>query len=266
MNAEDFFNTLKSAVTERIASPFWWSLTISWCIWNYAFLMVLLSDNTVSITMHLIQQVAYPTAWHKAILGVIGPVISALIYVFVYPYAAKRMNDFTLERERERNESRQKIHGESLLSVEESNKLRVKIRTLKSDFNKQLKELDDENKALLEENLRLKSDFSKISTEKRDNFEEEEEEEILSDQQIKSELIEEVNDEGRMILQIIGNNAGSVRYANLKGLTQHGEVKLQWLMDQLSTKKLITQVATGEKGGTVKLTKLGRDFYIRHIL
>ncbi|MDZ4055665.1 MAG: hypothetical protein U1D69_01660, partial [Polynucleobacter sp.] len=159
-------------------------------------------------------------------------------------------------------------HGESLLSVEESNKLRVKIRTQKSDFDKQLKELDDENKALIEENLQLKSDLLKISSERQENLEQEEaeDEDDLSDQEIKTQLMEKLDEEEKMLLQIIGNNSGSARFINLKGLTQYGEVKLQWLIDQLSSKKLITQIATGDKGGTIKLTRSGRDFYIRNIL
>ncbi|MBT9456800.1 MAG: hypothetical protein IV097_09275 [Burkholderiaceae bacterium] len=57
--------------------------------------------------------------------GVLLPLISACVYVFVYPYPARYIYEFTLKRQREINQTKQLIANETPLTREESIRLRA---------------------------------------------------------------------------------------------------------------------------------------------
>lgn len=124
---DEIVKSAKAQISERIASPLIGSFAISWSLWNYKFLMILFSAASVSQTFALINAIAFPTTWSLVINGVLLPAATAVAYIFVYPYPAKFVYEFTLRRQKKINEVRQRIEDETLLTIEESRKIRAEV-------------------------------------------------------------------------------------------------------------------------------------------
>lgn len=122
---DKIFKSAKAQISERIASPLIGSFAISWCLWNYKFLVILFSSASVSQTFALIDTIAFPTTWSLVQNGVLLPAFTVVAYIFVYPYPAKYVYEFTRRRQKEINEVRQRIEDETLLTIEESRKIRA---------------------------------------------------------------------------------------------------------------------------------------------
>jgi hypothetical protein len=124
---EDIANSTKTALIERFSSPLIGSFALAWCAWNYRFIVVLLSDASISQTFELIDKTIFPDLSAVLGKGLLFPMITACLYVFIYPYPARFIYEFTLKRQREINDVRRRINDETPLSLEES-------RRLKADF------------------------------------------------------------------------------------------------------------------------------------
>lgn len=122
---DEILESTKTQIRERIASPLIGSFSISWCLWNYKFLVILFSSASVSRTFSLIDTIAFPNYWSLILRGVLLPTLTAVAYIFAYPYPAKYIYEFTRRRQKEINEIRQRIEDETLLTIEESRKIRA---------------------------------------------------------------------------------------------------------------------------------------------
>lgn len=122
---DDIFQATRQSLLERLASPLLGSFVLAWCMWNWKFLVILFSSATVTQTFALIQRIVFPGTLEIILYGVLLPLISALLYVFVYPYPARYVYEFTLKRQHELNETKKRIADETPLTVEESRRLRA---------------------------------------------------------------------------------------------------------------------------------------------
>lgn len=145
---DDILNSAKTTLTERLASPLVGSFVVAWCAWNYRFLVVLLSDASISRTFELIDTVIFPTSASIVTKGFLFPLISALVYVFVYPYPAKFVYGFTRRRQKEINQLRQKIEDETPMTQEESRAFRLEYLERERSWKERLDGLAAENDAL----------------------------------------------------------------------------------------------------------------------
>lgn len=78
-----------NAINERFSSPLFNGFIVSWCILNYKFIVILLSNNTVSVTFDLIGEIAFKSKFDVFIFGFAIPLFSSLVYIFVYPIPAE---------------------------------------------------------------------------------------------------------------------------------------------------------------------------------
>lgn len=141
---DEISKALREQITERLASPLAGSFVIAWCLWNYKFLVILFSAASVSSTFELIDKVAFPDFATIALRGILFPAITAVAYIFLYPYPAKYVFGFTLRRQRENNELRQQIEKETLLSVEDSRLIRAAIVATEEKHRLELDKLNAE--------------------------------------------------------------------------------------------------------------------------
>jgi hypothetical protein len=122
---DELLKSAKETLAERLASPLLGGFAVAWCFWNYKFLVILFSAAGVSQTFKLIDTVAFPDSWSLVTRGGVYPLVSALLYVFAYPYPARIVYTFTLKRQREVNQIRRQIEEETLLTLEQSRTLRA---------------------------------------------------------------------------------------------------------------------------------------------
>lgn len=218
--------------------------------------MIIFSDNSVTTTLQLIDNYAFPEPFNKYSLGLILPLISALIYVFVYPYPAKFISDFTLRRQREQNESKMKIAGETLLSQEKSDQIYILMRRRENEHRERIKQYENENQALLDELERLKSGIRSETP----VLEEDISAELITDPELNM-----LNDDHR-VLYCIAAHDDSVDRDFLRAVTQFENIKVEWILDKLKQKNYIVWIKGGPGGGHVELTREGRDYVMKNDL
>ena len=145
---DDLIKSTKDSIAERLASPLTGSFVVAWCVWNYKFLVILFSSAGLTQTFNLIDKIAFSNPTDLLLKGAVYPLVSALLYVFVYPYPTRAVYEFTLLRQREKNLLRQKIENETPLTLEESRRIRTefsllerKYREVEDRLNSEIKEL-----------------------------------------------------------------------------------------------------------------------------
>lgn len=148
---EDLFESAKQTWAERLASPLLGGFVASWGLWNWKFLVILFSDASVTTTFKLVETVAFPDLTSKVLYGFMFPLASALAYVFVYPYPALKIYEFTLRRQRESNQAKQKISDEILLSEAETIQFKEKYKEWVKSKNAEIEDLNEEVKRLTSE-------------------------------------------------------------------------------------------------------------------
>lgn len=141
---EDLYKSTKESIVERLSSPLIGSFALAWCLWNYKFLVILFSNAGVTQTFHLIESIAFPDATTIVFRGVLFPIATAMSYVFLYPYPALKVYEFTLQRQRASNKVRQQIEDETPLTVEESRAIRAKAITREKELEETIDRLNKE--------------------------------------------------------------------------------------------------------------------------
>jgi hypothetical protein len=131
---EQLVKSIQSHLSDRLVSPLMGSVVVSWCLWNYKFLMILLSNNSVTTTLALVEGIAFPSTTTVVLRGVVFPFITAAAYIFIYPYPSKFVYDFTRRRQKELLEVRRRIEDETPLTLQES-------RTMRRDMERREKDL-----------------------------------------------------------------------------------------------------------------------------
>lgn len=154
---DDIFQSAKQSLLERLSSPLLGAFSLSWCAWNWKFLVILFSDASVSGTFALVDKMAFPDYSAVLLRGLFFPLISACIYVFLYPYPARYIYEFSLRRQREINQTKQRIAEETPLTLEESRRLRAEYVENERRHVEVVQRLNDEI-ARLNEALEASSD------------------------------------------------------------------------------------------------------------
>jgi hypothetical protein len=142
---------IKSAqmqVKERISSPLMGSFIVSWCLWNYKFLVILFSTASVLQTFKLIDTVAFPNVSSLFLQGFLFPTLTAATYIFIYPYPAKYVYEFTRNRQKEINYIRQRIEDETPLTLEESREIQSEILRREDEHTQEIDRKNAEIKRL----------------------------------------------------------------------------------------------------------------------
>jgi hypothetical protein len=140
----DLLSSAKETIIERFSSPLLGSFIIAWGLWNYKFLVILFSAASITQTFQLIESISFPNAATVWLQGIILPLLSALAYVFVYPFPAKFIYTFRLKRQREVNEVRRLIEEETLLTLEQSRAIRAELASLQHKNQENIDKLNAE--------------------------------------------------------------------------------------------------------------------------
>ncbi|MGY8873146.1 MAG: hypothetical protein ACKVJE_22200 [Pseudomonadales bacterium] len=144
---EESIKSIKADLYDRVSSPLIFGFFVAWCVWNYKFLLVLLSDEKVLEKVRIIDEVLYRTEQQIILNGILYPLLSALIYIFIYPYPAKFIFSFYKKRQAEIIAVKKEIENNTLLTLEESFSIRNKIDKLEREYEEVIKRKDQEIQA-----------------------------------------------------------------------------------------------------------------------
>jgi len=159
---DDFIRGFREYVSDRFLSPLGSSLTVSWCLWNYKALIVILSGESAIRKIHLLHLV-YQDLGYSILHLALGPLVTAAFYIYVFPYPSNWVYSYSLRRRKEGLRVKREIEDQTVLTQEESRALRrqfeemdlehtsaaLRLNTRIDALKDQVKQLTDERDGLL---------------------------------------------------------------------------------------------------------------------
>lgn len=127
---DDLIKGVREYISDRFMSPLGAALVTSWCGWNYKFILIALSSEPVIRKLHLIRMVYQDSSWTLLLLG---PAVTASIYLFLFPYPSRWVYAFTLSRRRDALDTLREIEKQTPLTKEESQALRDRFTKIETD-------------------------------------------------------------------------------------------------------------------------------------
>lgn len=212
----DIIKTIKAQLYDRVFNPLSSTLTISWCLWNWKFILVVFSNMQVNEKFDYINSVIYPNFETILKFNIGYPLLTTLFVIFIYPYPARFVYEYWRRQQQIIKGIRQRIEDEEPLTKEEARELRKTALQIETRYEKEI----------LEE--RQKNEAFQMKLEKYENNE-------LSK---KEKQINENDAESRSsyIKTMVDLNNAQVKkeiFAILKGIENNDRIKLQDLINGL---------------------------------
>lgn len=158
----DLSKSIKAQLYERVSSPLLASFVISWAIWNYRFILVLVSSMSAPEKFVYIDAQIFPTAQQVFFYGSLYPLITALVLIFIYPIPAKYVYRYWRKRQRDLKEIQQSIDDETPLTKEEARQIRQEALIASIEYDKVLQSRSAETARLKELIQELQNEKSNI--------------------------------------------------------------------------------------------------------
>lgn len=147
---EDFTTTIKAQLYERVSSPLLSSFLISWCCWNYKFIIILLAAIPAYEKIIYIDLNIFPDAKSMFLHGVLLPFATSMLLIFVYPIPAAYIYRHVKMNQRRLKEIQQSIDDESPLSKEQARKIRREALESQLKYEAEIDSKTSENARLKE--------------------------------------------------------------------------------------------------------------------
>lgn len=142
---EETWKSLRESWLSRAVNPLSGAFAISWIVWNHRLLIALFfGDLEVANRFDYIDSVLYPSWWHFFGLGAVGPLASALAYIYLLPRPSRAVLKFTLAQKKDMLNDAKKIQGLELLTEKESQELREEMFRQQADSQQRRKKLEQE--------------------------------------------------------------------------------------------------------------------------
>jgi hypothetical protein len=172
---EDLKKSVGAIITERLSSPLISTFAISWAFWNSKFFVILISNNSVTVTYKLIQELCFPNWYMSFFNGLVAPATLTIFYLYYLPTPLKLAYEQWSRTQKETKDIKQRWEDEELLGAADAQVLRrnlrlsegkleefeVEVRKLKAelrqsdlkaaDFQEVLRTTEEERKKAVEE-------------------------------------------------------------------------------------------------------------------
>lgn len=242
---EQIFGSIRSQIDERLSNPLAGSFLISWCLWNYKFFVILFSPENVVKTFELIEVIVFPDAEAMLLKGLLYPAITSAIYIFLYPYPAKYVYEFSRKRQREIAEIKRRIEEETPLTIEESRRIRAELARVESEHTEQLDKKDREIE-------RLKSQLSSHEAAKTNDS---------PKAPLKTQTT--IEDSQLEILRLVEKHDGKAPEKALLKESEHSQVKTEFDLGELVNRGLIERsYRSGIRDYLYTFTHAGRSYLL----
>lgn len=140
----DLVKTVKVQLYERVSSPLVGAFIISWCLWNYKFLLVIIDETKIENKLFIIDSILYPTWLAYGYWNFLGPLATALLMIYLYPIPARKVFEHSRKQQLELKKIQQNIENDTPMTLEEGRAIRQEALKLEIEFHSQLKKKDEE--------------------------------------------------------------------------------------------------------------------------
>jgi hypothetical protein len=129
----DFMKQLRVLLYERISSPLLSTFVVSWLVWNYQIVLAIFAGTDLEKKIYILNALLNfeSSPWRL----LIGPALTTLVFIFLYPYPARGVYWFWHIQQNRLRELRQKIEKQALLS--EDDRQRIYAAMYESDTRHQ---------------------------------------------------------------------------------------------------------------------------------
>ncbi len=162
----EFISSVNEAIRQRLGNPLLGAFLIAWTGWNFRLIMTMLGDDQSREKIRYIDTVLYPGWIDWLTNGAILPLISALVFVFTYPFVNRWLLAFYREQQKLTIERILEIEERTPLTQEDADALRKRIKIRELELTQKIldqsKEIEDLNAALRKSHEETKSLQSEI--------------------------------------------------------------------------------------------------------
>jgi hypothetical protein len=251
---KEIIDSIRLQIHERLSSPLFGSLLLAWIGWNHRFLTVLFSNLPVKERFDIIDNQLYATDWDKWGKALVCPVVTALLFILVYPYPAKWLYGYWHRRQREQKEIRDQIEAATLLTVEESLTIRKEVYRIQVERDETIRRLQSENRSL-RNSLKEKPNVHELTDEELTPL-------------IKSAPTQpptpEIPDGTLKIIGILAKNNGRMKEYQLFELLKEPQVRMDHYVDVGTQLLLIRKTQRDVSAPTfLELTEKGRELAVQ---
>lgn len=141
---DDISNSIKAELYGRTASPLFGAFFLSWSVWNWKFWLVVFSGLEIVEKITFIDGQLYSGFWQPVFFLFLGPLSTALLYIYAYPIPARFVYRHSGQQQKELRKIKVEIEDETPLSQDEHNRLRQKVSNLESAYYADLANKDSE--------------------------------------------------------------------------------------------------------------------------
>jgi hypothetical protein len=173
LEMDDAIKSIKAHLYDRVVSPLFGAFLISWAIWNYRIIFVLLSSEIIPYKFNYIDEyyssVIYFFGFSISkfwIIGIAAPLLSALLYIYLYPFFALPVYKFSLSRQKKLTDTKNEIEGATILTLEKSRKIIQDSKKMQISYDEKLHQVEGEIDTLQKIIVDLNLEVVKLNNEK----------------------------------------------------------------------------------------------------
>lgn len=141
---EDISNSVRAELYGRVVSPLFGAFFLSWTVWNWKFWLIVFSSMETGKKIDFIDGVLYSGWLQPSVFLIIGPLLTALAYIYIYPIPARIVYKHSGKQKKQLKSIKVEIEDETPMTQEEHNRLRQKISNLESAYYAELASKDSE--------------------------------------------------------------------------------------------------------------------------
>lgn len=146
---DDITKSIKASLHDRTSSPLAGAFIVSWCVINYEIpVLLFLGDDQPITRIDNINNLAYVNWTNGPLHFFAYPLVSALFWIFLYPYPAKLAFKFSKARSEELIALKNEIEKKTLLTQEKSDEIRIQMENAKHEYVRSLESKDETIEAL----------------------------------------------------------------------------------------------------------------------
>ncbi|MBJ2209676.1 hypothetical protein [Pseudomonas carnis] len=142
---DDITTTIKAQLYDRVTSPLSGAFAISWSIWNWKFIVILISDLNAIEKLRFISLNIFNSQSAAILNGFLYPLATAIALIYIYPYPAKLLYRVSQNYKKELKAEQQKIEDDTPILQGDALALRKSLREIHllndSHFSKHADEL-----------------------------------------------------------------------------------------------------------------------------
>jgi hypothetical protein len=156
---EEIKKSISATLYERTSSPLFGAFFLSWIVWNWRIIMIVFFTEASELGMTKYEYIDKKLLDYN--IGLISPLISTVLIIIIYPFLSEGAYRVWLWFDKRKNDIKNKIENQKLLTVEQSVNLRLMMKNKDELFESFINEKDKEIEVLKARNAELLSNLDK---------------------------------------------------------------------------------------------------------